>query len=65
MAKRLTFAVAKEKIKELEAQVKNLVDDAALNTDDNIYDKGEQKFIKIYKYGFHVLLILNILQFVL
>ena len=62
MAKpRFTFALAKEKIKDLEtalldeqAKIKELIDDAKLNQDDNIYDAGEQRFIKIYKYGFWI-----------
>ena len=60
MAKKFTFADAKEKIKELEATL----EDAKLNQDDNVYDAGEQKFIKIYQYGFYILLALNILQLI-
>ena len=60
MGKRFTFADAKEKIKELEV----LVEDAKLVQDNNVYDKGEQKFIKIYQYGFWILLGINILQLV-
>ena len=59
--KRFTFADAKERIKELEASL----EDALLNQDDNIYDKGEQKWIKIYQVGFFIMLGLNILQVVL
>ena len=54
--KRFTFADAKERIKELEASL----EDALLNQDDNIYDKGEQKWIKFYQYGFIVSVLLNI-----
>ena len=54
--KRFTFADAKERIKELEAAL----EDALLNQDDNIYDAGEQKWIKIYQYGFIVSVLLNI-----
>ena len=56
--KRFTFADAKEKIAALE----QALEDATLNQDDNVYDKGEQKFIKIYQYGFFILLALNIIQ---
>ena len=63
--KRFTFAAAKERIAELESQIVELAQDAALNQDDNIYDAGEQKFIKIYKVGFFILLALNILQLAL
>ena len=59
--KRFTFADAKDKIQELEM----LLEDASLNQNDNIYDKGEQKFIKIYQYGFFILLAFNILYFIL
>ena len=55
--KRFTFADAKSRIAELEAELKGVIQDAKLNQDDNIYDKGEQKFIKIYKVGFWVLLV--------
>ena len=55
--KRFTFADAKEKIKELEAAL----EDAKLVQNDNVYDAGEQKFIKIYQYGFFASLILNII----
>ena len=58
--KRFTFADAKERIKELEASL----EDALLNQDDNIYDKGEQKWIKFYQYGFYVLLAFNLLQLI-
>ena len=54
--KRFTFADAKEKIKQLEAAL----EDATLNQDDNIYDKGEQKWIKFYQIGFIVSVLLNI-----
>ena len=56
--KRFTFADAKEKIKELEAAL----EDAKLVQNDNVYDSGEQKFIKFYQVGFFILLGLNILQ---
>ena len=59
--KRFTFADAKEKIKELEAAL----EDAKLVQNDNIYDKGEQKFIKFYQYGFFALLGLQGLYFLL
>ena len=58
--KRFTFADAKERIKELEASL----EDALLNQDDNIYDQGEQKWIKFYQYGFYVLLAFNLLQLI-
>ena len=56
--KRFTFAMAKEKIKELEAAL----EDAKLNQDDNIYDAGEQKWIRFYKLGFLSLLAFNLTQ---
>lgn len=56
--KRFTFKDAKAKIAELEAAL----EDAKLVQDNNVYDAGEQKFIKFYQYGFFVLLALNILQ---
>ncbi len=59
--KRFTFADAKQKIADLEA----LLEDAKLNQDDNIYDKGEQKFIAIYKYGFWFLLGMHLVRFAL
>lgn len=63
--KRFTFADAKERIKELETEVKGFIEDATLSQDDNVYDTGEQKFIKFYKIGFWVLLAINILQIIL
>ena len=69
--KRFTFADAKQKIKDLEQafldeqqKVKDLLEDAALKQDNNVYDKGEQKFIKIYQWGFYILLVFNILQLI-
>ena len=56
--KRFSFADAKEKIKELEAAL----EDAKLKQNDNVYDAGEQKFIKIYQWGFFGLLLLHILR---
>lgn len=61
--KRFTFADAKDEIKELKNQVKNLIDDATLNQDNNVYDSVEQKFIKFYQYGFWGLLVLTIIRF--
>ena len=64
--KRFTFADAKQKIKELEEafldeqqKVKDLLEDASLKQDNNVYDAGEQKFIKIYQWGFYILLVVN------
>jgi hypothetical protein len=72
MAKRFTFADAKLKIKELEEalnektlEVKELVDDVSLDDSDNVYNSRENKIIQIYKFGFWILLGLNILQLVL
>ena len=56
--KRFTFADAKERIKELE----NALEDALLVQDNNVYDQGEQKWIKIYQWGFYALLVLHILR---
>ena len=56
--KRFTFADAKERIKELEASL----EDALLVQDNNVYDQGEQKWIKIYQWGFYALLVLHILR---
>lgn len=64
MSKRFTFADAKEKIKDLESKLEGALQDAKLNQDDNIYDKGEQKFIKFYQVGFYILLAVNILLFI-
>ena len=60
--KRFTFADAKEKIKELEEQLKDLAHDASLEQDNNVYDVGEQKFIKFYQYGFYALLLFTIIK---
>ena len=72
MAKKFTFADAKLKIKELEEalnektlEVKELVDDVSLDDSDNVYNSRENKIIQIYKFGFWILLGLNILQLVL
>lgn len=72
MAKRFTFADAKLKIKELEEalnektlEVKELVNDVSLDDSDNVYNSRENKIIQIYKFGFWILLGLNILQLVL
>ena len=72
MSKRFTFADAKERIKELEnaleekaLEVKELVDDISLDDSDNIYNARENTIIQIYKFGFYILLGLNILQLVL
>lgn len=64
MSKRFTFADAKEKIKDLESKLEGALQDAKLNQDDNIYDSGEQKFIKFYQVGFYVLLAVNLLLFI-
>ena len=45
--KRFTFAMAKEKIKELEAQL----DAAKLEASDNVYTSMEKKWIYFYKYS--------------
>ena len=58
--KRFTFADAKAKIKQLE----EALEDAKLVQDNNVYDVGEQKFIKIYQWGFYVLALFNILQLI-
>ena len=58
--KRFTFADAKQKIKDLE----EALEDAKLVQDNNVYDVGEQKFIKIYQWGFYVLAFFNILQLI-
>ena len=58
--KRFTFADAKQKIKQLE----EALEDAKLVQDNNVYDVGEQKFIKIYQWGFYVLALFNILQLI-
>ena len=55
-SKRFTFADAKQKIKELEAAL----EDAKLVQNDNVYDSGEQKWIKIYQIGFFISVALNI-----
>ncbi len=56
--KRFTFADAKQKISELEAAL----EDAALKQNDNVYDAGEQKWIKLYQWGFYALLLGHILR---
>lgn len=70
--KRFTFADAKQRIKELEdaleeraLEVKGLVDDITLDDSDNVYNKRENTIIQIYKFGFWILLGLNILQLAL
>jgi len=70
--KRFTFADAKERIRELEnaleekaLEVKELVDDISLDDSDNVYNSRENTIIQIYKFGFYILLGLNILQLVL
>ena len=67
--KRFTFADAKERIKELETalenktlEVKKLVEDISLDDSDNVYNSRENIIIQIYKFGFYILLGLNILQ---
>ena len=45
--KRFTFAAAKEKIKELEAELEA----AKLDATDNIYSSVEKKWIYFYKYS--------------
>ena len=59
--KRFTFAMAKEKIKELEAQLE------ALNVDlsDNIVTEKELKVLKLYKAGFFILLGISLLHLLL
>ena len=59
--KRFTFAMAKEKIKDLEAQIE------ALNVDlsDNVVTKEELKVLKLYKAGFFGLLAFNLIVGVL
>jgi len=59
--KRFTFAMAKEKIKELEAQIE------ALNVDlsDNMVTSEELKVLKLYKAGFFILLGLGALGLIL
>lgn len=59
--KRFTFADAKAKIKELEAAL----EDAQLKQDDNVYDAGEQKFIKFYQWGFYILAVAHIVRFLM
>ena len=59
--KRFTFKDAKAKIAELEAAL----EDAKLVQDNNVYDKGEQKWIKIYQWGFYALLLGHILRSVI
>ena len=54
--KRLTLADAKKQISTLEESLK----DALLIQDNNVYDRGEQKFIKIYQWGFYISLIGNV-----
>ena len=62
--KRFTFAMAKEKIKDLEAQIE------ALNVDlsDNMVTKEELKVLRLYKAGFFAalgfILLSGILHFV-
>lgn len=70
--KRFTFADAKQRIKELEdaleeraLEVKELVNDITLDDSDNVYNKRENTIIQIYKFGFWILLGLNILQLAL
>jgi len=72
MAKKFTFADAKLRIKELEnalseksLEVKELVDDITLDDSDNIYNGRENTIIQIYKFGFWILLVANILQLAL
>ena len=70
--KRFTFEDAKQRIKELEdaleeraLEVKELVNDITLDDSDNVYNKRENTIIQIYKFGFWILLGLNILQLAL
>ena len=51
MAKRFTFADAKQKIKELEEEKKLF--------NDNIFTTEEVKRLKIYRTGFWILAVLN------
>ena len=51
MAKRLTFADAKQKIKELEEEKKLF--------NDNIFTTEEVKRLKVYRTGFWILSVLN------
>ena len=51
MAKRLTFADAKKKIKELEDEKKLF--------NDNIFTTEEIKRLKVYRTGFWILAVLN------
>ena len=50
--KRFTFALAKEKIKELEAKIESLNVDLS----DNVVTADELKVLKLYKTAFFVLL---------
>lgn len=60
MAKqRFTFQDAKNKIKQLEEALA----DAQLKQNNNVYDRGEQRWIKFYQWGFFLLLIFNLLYF--
>ena len=56
--KRFTFADAKEKIKELEAELAKAHEAAKLDDSDNIYTSHEMKYIKLYKYSAWLLYIL-------
>ncbi len=65
--KRFTFADAKLEIAELKMALENegaklsaLIEDASLDQSDNVYDKGEQKWIRFYQIGFFVSVIINI-----
>ena len=53
----------RNKLADLLAEAKATIEDAKLNQDDNVYDSGEQKFIKFYQVGFFVLLGLHLLRF--
>lgn len=52
----------RNKLQELLDTATAALEDAKLVQNDNVYDAGEQKFIKFYQYGFYVLLTINILQ---
>ena len=61
MAKRFTFAMAKEEIKDLKAQLEA----ANVKLDDNVVTQAELKWLRVYKLGFLSLFAFNVTQLLL
>ena len=55
MAKRFTFADAKQKIKDLEEKLEGLT----VEFNDNVFTAEEVKTLKVYRTGFWILAALN------